>query len=277
MQPADLVFEGGTIYISATETTSHLALANGVVVAIGADASLRVDQDTTVLDLEDHVVVPGLHDNHVHLLAGSFVLDRLVLLGRSSMDSILSGLSEYLEDAPDEPWLVGYGWVSSEVEEPNGLAIDALVSDRPVLLADNTGHTALVNSAGLERAGIDADTPDPVGGEIVRDENGDPTGYLKEAALGLVSEVALADFEDNLLSSGLVDSLDTFVQGGVTSVSEILASPGFDLGRPWIYQALDEEGLLKIRVHYYLPVFSEEDVGSIASVGEQYDSENLQL
>ena len=268
----DLILYNGTIYIDDSHTTDTLAIHEGRIVALGPEV---VAGDTTQrVDLNGAVAYPGFHDAHVHLLPGSFVLERLVLLGASSMRTIEVKLEGYAKNNPEEPWLVGYGWVSDLMENPSGVALDTIVSDRPVLLVSNSAHQALVNSKALELAGITKDTPDPPGGHIVRDETtGQPTGLLIESALSLVSELAVSEYSDQAFQIGLENQLSTFASGGISSISEILAAPGFDLARPWIYQTLEEEGRLTTRVHYYAPVFSVEDLNDIAEFKGLYDSE----
>ena len=275
--PVDVQVVGGTIHLEVGRTTDQLGLIDGVVVAAGADVPALVDGSTQVVDLGGAVAWPGFIDNHVHLLAGSFVFERLLLLGTSSMDSLLSKVESYAEREPDEPWIVGYGWMRELIDDPSGVALDEVVSDRPVLLVDNSGHSALVNSVAMALAGIDADTPDPDDGEIVRDEDGQPTGLLIEGALALVSEAALQDYDDAALGGGLTSALDEFVDGGITGVAEVVASPGFDLTRPWIYQELEAAGELDLRVHVYVPVFEPDDIHDAVAWADELDGERVRF
>ena len=278
LAPADLIFENGTIHRTAGDPTDRIAVEAGVVVATGEEVEARQGANTVVVDLGGAVAWPGFTDNHTHLLAGSFVMDRLLLLGVGSMDAISDKLADYALEAPDEPWLVGYGWLKELIEDPSGVALDAVVSDRPVLLVDNSGHAALVNSKAMELAGIDRNTPQPEVGEIALDpETGDPTGLLTEGALSLVSEVALEDYDDMALGAGLEKTLDQYVDGGVTGVEEIVASPGFDLTRPWIYRDLDDAGLLDMRVHVFVPVFAPDDIFAAADFRDSFDTEHVRF
>ena len=273
-EPAEFVFTGGTIHLDTSSTTTALAVSGGLIVALGEEA-LALDGDgTRAIELGGAHLVHGFTDAHVHLLPGSFVLDRLLIMGASSMDSVLSSVARYAEDTPEEPWIVGYGWQSSLFdEEPIGVAMDDLGLERPVLLVDNSGHSALVNSIALAAAGIDASTPDPPGGEIMRDEDGEPTGWLKEEALSLVSEAALADYSDEAIGGGVASTLDEFSQSGLTGIADIMASPGFDAARPWIYADMEAAGELKLRIHYYTPVTSVADVARAAEYRGEYDGD----
>ncbi len=260
---ADWVVENGSIHVGPDQTVEALALRDGHVVALGEDAlHFRAEQR---LDLQRGVVYPGFQDAHVHLLAGSFALERLLLLGVSSMNAMASASAEYAATVPDEPWIVGYGWLSENIDGPTGAPITERIPDRPVLLMSNSGHEAIVNQAALAAAGITALTPDPPGGTIVRDSvTGEPTGYLVESAVALVADLVLEAYDDAALSSALEQRLEEFSAAGLTGVAEILAVPGFDIGRPWIYSNLEDAGRLPMRVTYYLPVFSSSDVVSVA-------------
>jgi predicted amidohydrolase YtcJ len=265
-EPADVVFRGdiwtGSAWVDA------LAVDDGVVTALGDDVGEGLVEVTL-----DGPAYPGFLDAHTHTLAGSFAMDRLLLLGTPSMEAMVRSVDEYAAETPDEPWIVGYGWLAESVGQPDGRLIDAVVSDRPVLLVDNSGHSAVVNSAALELVGITADTPDPEGGVIGRDEDGNPTGFLHEAALSLVSDRALEDYDDALLASALDETLDDFAKSGLTGVTEILAVPGFDIGRPWIYTERD----VPLRVVVYLPIFEAADVAEAAAMRGTFENERVRF
>jgi predicted amidohydrolase YtcJ len=271
---AEWVFSGGTVHLDVERTTDAFAVTGGVIVATGQEALDRVGKQTEAVDLAGSHVLAGMQDAHVHLLAGSFAFDRLLLLGTPSMSAMADAVADYAAENPSEPWIVGYGWLGELIDDPSGAEIDAVLPDRPVLLISSSGHAAIVNQKALELAGITAATPDPAGGTIARDpETGEPTGYLLEAAISLVSEVVIAEYDDATLSSGLVGRIDAFVSGGLTGVSEILAVPGIDLGRPQIYADLEASGELDMRVTYYMPIFAPEDVDVAESVRGMYDGD----
>jgi len=272
--PAESVFEGGTIHVTGS-TTDAVAVVGGEIVAIGEEAVASIGPDTERVDLAGAHAYPGFQDAHVHLIAGSFVMERLLMVGVSDVDKMAELVAEYAAEVPEEPWIVGYGWLSEGTEsDPDGRALDAVAPDRPVLLVNNSGHSAIVNGVALARAGITDDTPDPEGGSIARDpETGEATGYLVENALSLVSDVALADYDDTQLGSGLAAALDTFSAGGLTGVAEIMASPGFNLARPWIYADLEDRGELPLRVHYYAPITALEDLAAAEELRGAYDGD----
>ena len=270
--PADLVLTGGTVHLDVESSTDALAIRGGVVVATGADALELVGKETESHDLGGAHVYPGFHDAHVHLLAGSFALDRLLLLGSPSMTSMANAVADYAPEHPEEPWVVGYGWLSENIAAPDGRPISAVLPDRPALLVSNSGHEAIVNAKALEIAGIDASTPNPPGGTIGRDpDTGELTGWLAETAVSLVSPVVLEAYDDALLSAALPAQMEQFSRAGITGVSEILAVPGMPIGRPWIYRDLEDRGELPLRVTYYMPIFKLDDVATVAAERGDYD------
>ena len=272
---ADTIITGAQVHLGDGALATAVAFEQGRVLALGEEALASEGRNTAVIDGQGLHAYPGFTDAHTHLLAGSFVLDRLLLTGVSSMDTILDRVASYAELHPEEPWIVGYGWIAEAMlDEPQGVLLDAIVSDRPVLLANNSGHSALVNSYALQRAGITADTPDPPDGVIGRDpETGELTGYLLEGALSLISEVAMSDYSNEQIASGLDDAMDDFIASGLTGISEIMASPGFDISRPSIYQQREEAGELGLRIHIYVPIFSPTDVLNAATLRQEITGE----
>jgi len=273
----DLVFEDGRIYQGEGQFTDALAVSGGVVTAVGEQALGLRAEAVEVVSLDGRLAVPGFHDAHAHVVAGSFVLERVVLLGTSSMSSVLSVVEAYDANHPDDPWIVGYGWTPQLLGEPDGRELN-VIDDRPVLLMAASGHSAVVNGVALQQAGIDAATPDPVGGTIVKDPvSGEPTGLLIENALSLVVPAALAAYDDAALLEPLERTLNDLAEAGVTSVSEIMASPGVDLSRPWLYTDLDAAGDLPIRVNVYLPVFAFDDLAGVAEQRSQIASDRVRF
>lgn len=144
------------------------------------------------MDLGGRMVLPGLIDSHIHFLSGSMALSQVRLEGAATIAEMQQRLREYARTHPGQGWVLGRGWVYNSFA-PSGLPhkrqIDEAIPDRPVLLEAYDGHTSWANSRALEAAGITRNTPDPSGGTIVRDEQGEPTGALKEAAVALVEKV----------------------------------------------------------------------------------------
>ena len=188
----------------------------GRVVAIG-DETLEADTDPADrVDLGGRVVLPGLTDAHAHIYGQGLLRINVDLGGSASVNEATARIAEHAA-SHRRAWILGRGWnqVLWPVKEfPTAADIDAVVDDRPVWLRRVDGHAGWANSRALEIAGIDNDTPDPIGGKILRDANGKATGVLIDKAMGLVQrhvpEPSRADIReayaravDELLSLGL--------------------------------------------------------------------------
>ena len=271
---ADLLLYNGHIRVNADRVAERILIHDGKVVAIDEDCARY--EPTDKQDLSGAIIVPGIHDAHTHLLAGSFVMERLLLIGVSSMSNLTQKLETYASQNPQEPWIIGFGWLYTQLESPSKEALDVIVPDRPIALFDSSGHNLLVNSKTLELADIDETTMDPIGGSIVRDENGFPTGLLKESAIELVSPFMLEAYDDAAFLEQLREKVNDFSEMGISSISEILAVPGVSLARPELYAQLEEQGELPIRVYYYMPLFSIDELDEVV-LHEGYNTNRLRF
>ncbi|WP_417449713.1 amidohydrolase [Kordiimonas sp.] len=191
-QPADLVLTGGAIYTVDPEghKATAMAVAGGKILYVGDDAGVKayIGEATQQHDLAGRPVFPGFTDSHAHLPGGGETLLGLGLGGIESPDEVLAQIKAYAGAHPDQPVLVGSGWELSLFPEanPGKELLDAILPDRPIFLSAADGHNGWVNSAMLELAGITSETADPENGRIERDADGNPTGTLRESAMGLL-------------------------------------------------------------------------------------------
>jgi len=150
---------------------------------VGHDGDATPPADR-VVDLGGRLVLPGFTDAHTHLLMMGAALGQVYLTGARDLDGIQSLLREAREADPDAAVLRGRGWLFDAVPggAPTAAMIDEAVSDIPVYLDANDYHSCWLNTAALAELGITRETPDPIGGEIVRDADGEPTGLLLETA-----------------------------------------------------------------------------------------------
>lgn len=159
------------------------AVAGDRIVWVGRDGDATPAADR-VVDLGGRVVLPGFTDAHTHLLMMGAALGQVYLTGARDLDGIQSLLREAREADPSAAVLRGRGWLFDAVPggAPTAGMIDAAVPDIPVYLDANDYHSCWLNTAALAELGITRETPDPIGGEIVRDADGEPTGLLLETA-----------------------------------------------------------------------------------------------
>ncbi len=156
-----------------------------------ARAMRRAPRDARRVDLHGATVVPGFTDAHAHLAGIGFRELEFDLEGTTSLEDLQRRLAARAAST-NAPWITGRGWIESRwqpAEFPTRTALDAVVSDRPVFLMRADGHAAVANSRALALAGIDAQTADPAGGQILRDANGVATGMLVDGAVELVGRL----------------------------------------------------------------------------------------
>ena len=163
--------------------------ASGKIIATGDKTLLADFPDAKRVDGNGKFVLPGLIDAHAHLHSQGLLQTNLDLAGTPSLDDAVSRIAKYAADNPRREWLIGRGWnqVLWPVREfPTAADIDQHVDDRPVWFRRIDGHAGWANSKAMEIAGIDDDTPDPVGGKIIRDDSGRATGVLVDKAMDIV-------------------------------------------------------------------------------------------
>lgn len=250
---ADLVFTGGPVHLgdAARSRTTAVAVVGERIAAVGrADVTRLVGPRTEVVDLSGRLLVPGFQDSHVHPVAGGVELGACDLSAAVTPEDYRALITTYAAERPDVPWITGGGW--SMESFPGGLPdrsfLDALVPDRPVFLPNRDHHGAWVNTVALERAGIDARTPDPVDGRIERDADGVPTGVLQEGAMQLVASHVPPTTEADLVA-GLLRAQSLLHSLGITAWQDALVGADSGLGDvAGAYRAVLDRDLLTARV-----------------------------
>ncbi|HEU5144262.1 MAG TPA: amidohydrolase [Dermatophilaceae bacterium] len=239
------LFRHSRIWTGAPESpwTTGLLVEEGVITAVGEDALAA--GSAHAVDLPGELVMPGLHDAHIHTEWQARDLSSVDLREARSLEEALGLIRDHLRTmAPGEPVHSGR-WNSNRWAvpvQPDRHALDSVCPDRVAMLDSVDGHTLWVNSLALQRAGITRDTPDPVGGEIVRDADGEPTGILRESAQDLVKSVA--DEDEPPLRPWLERLQEWLVSVGLTAVTDI---DGEDARAA--YAEMHAGRALRLRVH----------------------------
>lgn len=248
---ADVALTGGRIYtVDADRSWAEaVAIKDGRIVFVGssADAKDFIGDDTKVVDLKGRMVVPGFQDVHVHPISAGIEANACNLNGLENVDAYIAAIKKYADEHPDEPWITGGGW-SMAAFGPGALArrelIDAVVSDRPVFLYSQDGHTTWANSKALEIAGITNKTPDPPDGRIDRDpKTGAAVGSLQEGASSLVA-AKVPPVSDAKRADGLRYAVKYLNALGITAVQDASVNEE-DLAT---YRNLDDGGELSLHV-----------------------------
>lgn len=228
-----------------------VAVDHGLVTAVGDEASVRRAAGPAVdlVDLPGEAVVPGLYDAHIHTAGLALARASVDLREETSLADVLARVERFAGRLPPGAWLLGGWWNVNRwgsPDDPDRRSLDRVCPDRPVALASVDSHTVWANSVALHRSGITAATPDPQGGQIVRDADGEPTGILRESAARPVREAAGRAQTD--LRDGLLAVQDELLSFGLTSIHDI---DGEDARAA--YQEMHAAGELGIRVHKAIP------------------------
>jgi predicted amidohydrolase YtcJ len=223
--------------------------ANGKVVATGDEALLADVADADRIDGGGGFVLPGLTDAHAHVYSQGFLNVSLNLLGAESVEAAVERINEFAA-ARRTGWILGRGWnqVLWPVQVfPTAADIDAVVADRPVWLNRIDGHAGWANSKALAIAGIDDDTPDPVGGKIIRDDNGKATGVLIDNAMALV-EKHVPDPTRSEIREAYANAIDSLLALGITGVHDA----GISKTEAEVYMSMADDGDLDMRIYAML-------------------------
>lgn len=249
LQTVDTLFvnaNGYTMADGALQRFRTMAIQNGRVVATGDDSLAEQYQSERRIDLQGRTILPGLIDAHGHVSSLGMLRKTLDLAGMDSLDTTLSAIAGFDRELTDDAWLLGRGWnqvLWPEKRFPTRDDLDAVVGDRPVFLNRIDGHAAWANSKALELAGINADTPDPAGGVIRRDDEGRATGVLVDSAMSLVQEV-VPDPSEQTLRDYLKTAMNELASLGITGVHDAGVTPL----EVRLYQSLADSGEMPIRV-----------------------------
>ena len=252
---ADMIIKGNAIFDSVSDKpfAGFVAVKGNRIAAVGKDMdsiSQYAGDDTKIIDAGDRLVMPGFHDSHTHLiLAGMYKTYPNLGSARSEEEAAVM-LKDYYDGQPGDGWVYGFNWYHvfwDKKELPRKETLDRYFPDRPVFLINAEAHGAWVNSLALEIAGVTADTPDPFGGEIARDENGEPTGFLYESAIEYVAAHALIfteEQEKTFLRKYMADAAEL----GITGVVDVQPYFGKDLGSLDVYTGMESDGELTVRI-----------------------------
>jgi predicted amidohydrolase YtcJ len=203
---ADLVLRNGKIVTldPAHPQVQAIAITDGKIVAVGTNAQIaaQIQPSTKVIDLQGKLATPGLIEGHGHFTGVGQMKMSLNLRDAKSWDSIVAMVGAAAKEAKPGEWIIGRGWHqekwdSKPVPNVNGFPLHDELSkaapNNPVILTHASGHGAFVNMAAMKAAGVTKNTPNPPGGEIMKDANGNPTGMMNERAQGLIREAMNRD------------------------------------------------------------------------------------
>jgi predicted amidohydrolase YtcJ len=227
------------------------------------------------IDLRGRFAMPGFIDNHVHFVSGGLGLSRVQLRDAASADDVSARVAAHARNLGAEQWITGGGWDENSwtpYAVPSRRLLDHV--GNPVFVTRADMHMGLANARALQLAGITRETPDPPGGTIGRDEHGEPTGLLKDAAMPLMFAVIPPPSIDERVAAARA-ALAEAARSGVTSFCDMGMGPeAFDDFRA--YQRLDREGALTARVNLYTPIGAYRRIQD-AGVEKRFGSGRLRI
>jgi len=194
---ADLIIRNAKVWTVDKDhpTAQAVAVLGERIVAVGSNEDVEAWRGarTRTVDASGKLLLPGFNDSHVHFVDGGLSLDSVQLNDASSAAEFARRIGEQAGKTPKGEWVTSADWDETKwtpAAMPTKELIDPLTPDTPVFVSRYDGHMALANSVTLRLAGITAQTPDPPGGVIVHDAQGNPTGALKDAAMDYVYKIA---------------------------------------------------------------------------------------
>ncbi len=248
----------GKVYLGSGKLLSrgHVVIQDEKIVHVGL-GDLSDEQDAEVIDLNGKLILPGLADCHLHLVAYALSRRRLDLSDVTSLEDALALIRKYVARLGSGEWLLGRGWDKQRLRLdhfPDRWMLDRVAPDNPVALDSHDGHLVWVNTAALARLGLTGKLPRIEGGRIETDARGVPKGIFMEKAVALVRHGIEAEQHEGILDA-ISDASQQLLRHGITSVHTIENH----------HQAryLDEairRGKLPLRL------FRMEEVGSVADV-----------
>lgn len=217
----------------------------------GAKKRNLIDNSTEITDLNEKLVLPGFIDSHAHIIMGGFYLLGIDLQPAKAKNEFVKIIRDYSESTK-AGWITGGNWNEQNWEEaelPKREWVDEFTEDRPIFVSRMDYHMAFANSFAFKLAGITKDTPNPEGGEILRDkQTGEATGILKDKAMNLVQRVIPARaFEE--METAAKRTLEEAKRWGVTSIHDICYDDDFR-----VLQKLERKGELTCRIFARLPI-----------------------
>jgi len=262
---ADLILTNGKVVTVDEEIPDGQAIAirADTIMAIGTSEEIAAlsGESTEVIDLEGQLAIPGFIEGHAHFMGLGYSKMILDLAQARTWDDIVAMVEEAASNAEPGEWITGRGWHQEKWEEtpegtvdgvPTHHSLSDVSPENPVLLRHASGHASFANALALELGRVSPETPDPSGGEIVRDIRGDATGLLRERAQGLVQR-AYSEFqaqrspeeiEADLRKQALL-AAEASLESGITSFQDA----GSSFEEIDFFKRLVDEEALPIRLY----------------------------
>ncbi len=280
---ADFIFTHANVYtgvpansqFSSIQREEAIAVREGRIQAVGKtlDIEKLKGPQTQVIDLGGHFVMPGFNDAHLHLADAGMTKLTVDLTGVKSLDELRERVAKKVESAKAGEWIEGSGWDETlwpVKVTPTRWDLDEVSNGHPVFLVRIDGHIAVANTRALQLGSVNLASRDPQGGHIDRNENGEPTGILRETAQGAVTQV-IPKATHAQMRQAIELALADLAQHGVTSAQDY--SPAWEDFQ--IYEELEKDAKLTARISEWLPI--DEPVETLTKKRDSHPQSDLML
>ena len=283
-QNNEQLYKNGQIYtVNANQEWAEAMLVrDGIIVAIGAETDVegQASENAQIIDLGNKMIMPGIHDVHLHPLEAAsenfqFILNET----ETDPENYASDILQAVNQNPNSDWILGWGFDIYTLLDATRAPIeilDALSTTRPIAVMELTSHSIWVNSKALELAGIDKNSPNPIGGIIMKDDSDSPNGLLIDNAGNLIIDLAIASIPNNEQNDydGLVNfALPELAKNGITSVCD--ARTYWKRNHHLTWQQVEDEGELTVRANLGLWLYpTEDDAAQISTIQSLYSNDS---
>lgn len=285
----DLIIESRQVFTGTDGTAgpAAIAIAGDRIAAVGPREDVRAfalkengdGPAPAIRDVGDALVVPGFHDSHLHFFHSAVYASPLatMFLGENEADCV-ARMQAFAAERPNG-WLLAQGWREYRWDPPvlpSKHSLDAAFPTRPVALYSGDAHTLWLNSAALDELGLTRDSVPPAGGSYDRDEQGELTGIVREAAAMALMPHIMGSFTDEEVADAYRGFFARLAENGVTSVCDmsLMAHPGLDFIRDDVHAALLARGELTARVNLFPTLL--DDMSRFEDMRERYTGPYLQ-
>ena len=280
---ADLIIYSRNVFTGLKDTSEAAAIAvrNKRIIFVGSyeDALAYKGSQTKIVDYGDALITTGLHDSHLHFFHSALYASPLAesYLGENEQDCV-DRLADLAARRPEGSWLLTQGWREyrwNPAGMPSKHSLDKAYPDRPVAMYSGDAHTLWLNSCAMERLGLNRDSQPCEGGIFDRDEDGELTGIIREAAAMALMPRIVGSFTDEELRLAYSDFMKRLNSFGITSVCDmsLMALPGLDFVRDDIFGQLEELDKLTVRINMFPTLL--DDQSRFEKLHQTYTSDEL--
>lgn len=252
---ADTVYFNGNIWTGnvSDPAATVIAVKEGKIVYTGDNKDAYTAKER--IDLNGKYVVPGFTDNHTHFLSAGYGLSSVKLKDAMTKEAFIRRIALFCKERPGSGWILEGNWDHENWggELPSREWVDSVTGDHPLFVSRYDGHMAFANSKAMQLAGINKNTVSPAGGLIGKDANGEPTGIVKDAAMGLISK-AIPQPTPTELDAYFDAAVQHALERGVTHVNDMNSYGGWlDLET---YRRAEAKNTMKLRMYSFVPLAS---------------------